>query len=219
MSRVEHADETGIEGSVIRMPRKTSDARLIEVLAALPFCTREEVGCLAGLDDNIVRNGLERLFRAGKADRVGHIRLRRRRVWRYFLTGTGVLELARQRSIDVAVVLADMPVSREWGRILAQRLDIVEVAYRLAILAGSSGEPVRWQWRAARLDGRTPCHRTESLHSGKSRGPVGASKDGTVPDGLDGGGFEERARPGGIADRAVGDGYGLDAALVRGKCR
>ena len=130
-----------------RMISKSLDVRLIEVLAVSPFCTREEVGCLGGLDDNIVRNGLERLFRAGKADRVGHIRLRRRRVWRYFLTGTGVLELARQQGIDVDAVLADMPVSREWGRILAQRLDIVEVAYRLAMLAGSSGEPMRWQWR------------------------------------------------------------------------
>ena len=72
---------------------------------------------------------------------------------RYHLTGSGLLPLAEINGYALDGLLRSSPVSRQWQRILLERLDALGVVYRLAAAIANAAFPVSFRWyRAAPLD-------------------------------------------------------------------
>ena len=116
-------------------------------LCAAPLTTVSELARFNRAPATTLRGRLERLAKLGLADSVSHrlgtLGLKPQR--RYFPTANGIRAAAAlEPGIDR--LLSDQPVSRQWFRLLTERLDAVAVLYHLAALiadADSEGEPVR----------------------------------------------------------------------------
>ncbi len=126
--------------------RRGQEDALLQICAA-PLTTVSELARFNREPPTTLRGRLERLTELGLADSVSHSlsTLGPKPQRRYFPTKEGIhaaaaLEWGTER------FLADRPVSRQWFRLLTERLDAVAVLYHVAALiadADPEGDPVR----------------------------------------------------------------------------
>ncbi len=127
-----------------RLSRSQEDALML--LCEAPLATVKELARFGRVPGSTLRDRLDRLAARGLADSVSH-RLPDLAPpqLRYFPTEAGIVA-AGQAKRGTERLLATYPVSRQWFRILTERLDAVAVVYHVAVLiadADRSGQPVR----------------------------------------------------------------------------
>ncbi len=128
-----------------RLTESQEDA--LRLLCAAPVATVMEVARLGRVPQSTLRDQLNRLTALGLVDSVSHRQpgLGPRPQLRYFPTQGGIVA-AGQAEHGIERFLIEYPVSRQWFRILTERLDAVAVVYHVAALiadADRSGQPVR----------------------------------------------------------------------------
>ena len=116
-------------------------------LCAAPLATVSELARFNRVPATTLRGRLERLAELGLVDSVYHHlgALGPKPQRRYFPTKKGIRAAAALEG-GTQTFLADQPVSRQWFRLLTERLDAVAVLYRVAALiadADPEGDPVR----------------------------------------------------------------------------
>ncbi|MDE2891767.1 MAG: replication-relaxation family protein, partial [Chloroflexota bacterium] len=125
----------GATGANRPRPRLTgADKQTIELLCHTPLATVDEMAALIRLPANTLRERLARLARRGLADSRPH-RLQLlgpRPQRRFFPTREGIVALASGERAGIERLLRLYPVSRQWFRVLAERLDAVAALYRVA---------------------------------------------------------------------------------------
>ena len=117
------------------------------LLCATPLATVEELSRFGRIPASTLRDRLKRLARMGMADSVSHSLtvLGPHPHLRYFPTEKGI-DAGAMVEYGTETFLREYPVSRQWYRLLADRLDAVAMLYRAAALvadADSQGKPVR----------------------------------------------------------------------------
>ena len=116
-------------------PRLTgADKQTIEALCHTPLATVDEMAAFIRLPANTLRERLARLARKGLADSRPH-RLQllgARPQRRFFPTREGIVGLAGGGRAGIERLMRLYPVSRQWFRVLAERLDAVAALYRVA---------------------------------------------------------------------------------------
>ena len=117
------------------------------LLCATPLTTVDELSRFGRIPASTLRDRLKKLVKMGMADSVSHSLgiLGPHAHRRYFPTEKGIDAGARVEW-GTKTFLREYPVSRQWFRLLAERLDGVAALYRAAALvadAGSQGQPVR----------------------------------------------------------------------------
>ncbi|MCY3880648.1 MAG: replication-relaxation family protein [Chloroflexi bacterium] len=125
-------------------------ARLAETLldlCATPLATVSELASFTREPVSSLRDRLDRLRRRGLTDRRPHrlAALGERPQWRWFPTADGIAA-AEKASDGDGDLLRTAPVSRQWFRLLAERLDSVAIIYRVAeriAEADPEGGPLR----------------------------------------------------------------------------
>ena len=129
------------------------EEELLAVLAEMPFLDRLELAAVTGWSRGAVYQGVGRLERDGCVLSVPHATAVVARTRRYRLTAHGVRRLAGDGGDAVDGLLRDLPVCRQWVRILLQRLDGLAAIYRLAAAIANAAHPIAFRWyRAAPLD-------------------------------------------------------------------
>ena len=116
-------------------------------LCAAPLTTVSELARFNRMPPTTLRGRLDRLVELGLADSVSHHlgALGPKPQRRYFPTKKGI-HAAAALEPGIKSSLADQPVSRQWFRLLAERLDAVVALYHIAALiadADPEGDPVR----------------------------------------------------------------------------
>ena len=119
----------------------------LRLLCAAPLATVRELARFGRVPESTLRERVDRLAAKGLADSASHRldSLGPRPQRRHFPTEQGIAAAA-QAEHGVQRFLTEYPVSRQWFRILTERLDAVAVVYRVAALladADRSGQPVR----------------------------------------------------------------------------
>ena len=129
-------------------PRLTgADKQTIEALCHTPLSTVDEMAAFIRLPANTLRERLARLAGKRLADSRPH-RLQllgARPQRRFFPTREGVVGLAGGSRAGIERLMRLYPVSRQWCRVLAERLDAVAALYRVASIIAtldSSEAPV-----------------------------------------------------------------------------
>lgn len=127
------------------LPAGLEDTLLL--LCATPLATVRELSCCGRIPASTLRDRLATLAQRGLVGSVPHRLglLGPHPQRRYFPTPAG-LTAASAATADPAAFLHAYPVSRQWFRLLAARLDAVAVLYHVAALvaaADPSGQPVR----------------------------------------------------------------------------
>ena len=127
------------------LPEPLEDA--LRLLCAAPLTTVEELSALGRIPASTLRRRLAKLAGQGLTDSVSHhlgsLGPNPRR--RYFPTQKGIAAGANLEH-GVARFLSEYPVSREWFRLLTDRLDAVAVLYHLAAMVARADpemQPVR----------------------------------------------------------------------------
>ena len=121
------------------------DALLL--LCAEPLTTVKELARFSRIPASTLRDRLDKLANLDMADSVAHSlgSLGPRPQRRYFPTEQGIRAGARAEN-GTQRFLSEYPVSRQWFRLLTERLDAVAVLYHVAALIADTdpwGEPVR----------------------------------------------------------------------------
>ena len=116
-------------------------------LCATPLATANELSSFGRTPNSTLRDRLARLTERGLVDSVQHRLsiLGPHPSHRYFPTKEGIVAAGAAAS-GLECLLEAHPVSRQWLRLLAERLDAVAVLYHIAaMVAGAdlSGDPVR----------------------------------------------------------------------------
>ncbi len=159
------------------------ESELLGALAAMPFLDRLELAAVTGWSSGAVYRGVGKLESDGYAASISHATGLLASTGRYHLTGDGLRRLAEVNGTTVGHLLRSRPVSRQWQRILLDRLDALAAIYRLAATVANAAHPVQFRWyRAAPLDAAI------TLPGGRTLGilRVGAAADRT--------GFAKRVR-------------------------
>ena len=117
------------------------------LLCATPLATVEELSRFGRVPASTLRDRLKKLERMGMADSVSHSLsiLGPHPHLRYFPTEKGI-DAGAMAEHGTETFLREYPVSRQWSRLLADRLDAVAMLYQAAALvadADSQGKPVR----------------------------------------------------------------------------
>ena len=129
------------------------EMELLAALAEMPFLDRLELAAVTGWSRGAVYRGVGRLERDGFVHSVPHATAVIARTRRYQLTAEGVRRLAGDGADAVDGLLRDRPVSRQWVRVLLERLDGLAAIYRLAAAIANAAHPISFRWyRAAPLD-------------------------------------------------------------------
>ena len=133
----------------VRSPYPLSQALedTLLLLCAAPLATVDELSRFGRIPASTLRDRLKKLAKMGMADSVSHSLgiLGPHPHLRHFPTEKGIDAGARVEW-GTETFLREYPVSRQWFRLLADRLDAVAMLYRAAALvaaADSRGEPVR----------------------------------------------------------------------------
>ncbi len=159
------------------------ESELLGALAEMPFLDRLELAAVTGWFRGAVYRGVGKLESDGYAASISHATGLLASTRRYHLTGDGLRRLAEVNGAALDDLLRSRPVSRQWQRILVDRLDALAVIYRLAATVANAAHPVRFRWyRAAPLDAAM------TLPGGRTLGVLrqGAAADRT--------GFAKRVR-------------------------
>ena len=130
----------------LRHLRKGLEEALL-LLCATPLATVEELSRFGRVPASTLRDRLKKLTERGLVDSVPHHLsvLGTRPQRRYFPTEMGVTA-AGAATKGEAHMLGAYPVSKQWFRLLAERLDAVAVLHRVAAMAAdadSHDDPVR----------------------------------------------------------------------------
>ena len=117
------------------------------LLCATPLATVDELSRFGRIPGSTLRDRLRKLAKMGMADSVSHSLtiLGPHPHLRYFPTEKGV-DAGAMVEWGTKTFLREYPVSKQWFRLLADRLDAVAALYRAAALvadADSQGQPVR----------------------------------------------------------------------------
>ena len=128
-----------------RLTESQEDALLL--LCAAPLATVKELARFGRVPESTLRDQLNRLAAKGLVDSVSHRLpdLGPRPQLRFFPTEAGIVATGKAEH-GTERFLSEYPVSRQWFRILAERLNAVAVVYHVAALiadADPSGQPVR----------------------------------------------------------------------------
>ncbi len=120
---------------------------MLRLLCATPLATVDELSRFGRVPASTLRDRLARLAKMGMADSVSHHLsiLGPHPQRRHFPTEKGI-EAGAMVEHGTETFLREYPVSRQWFRLLADRLDAAAVLYRAAALvadADSQGKPVR----------------------------------------------------------------------------
>ena len=126
--------------------RRGQEDALLQLCAA-PLTTVSELARFNRAPATTLRGRLERLAELGLVDSVSHSlgALGPKPQRRYFPTGKGI-HTAAALEWGTKTFLEDHPVSRQWFRLLTERLDAVAVLYHVAAMiadADPEDEPVR----------------------------------------------------------------------------
>ena len=127
------------------LSRALEDTLLL--LCAMPMATVDELSRFGRIPASTLRDRLKKLAKMGMADSVSHSLgvLGPHPHLRYFPTQKGI-DAGAMVEYGTETFLREYPVSRQWYRLLADRLDAVATLYRVAALvadADSQGNPVR----------------------------------------------------------------------------
>ena len=117
------------------------------LLCAAPLATVDELSRFGRIPVSTLRDRLKKLVQMGMADSVSHSLtiLGPHPHLRYFPTEKGI-HAGAMAEWGTKTFLREYPVSKQWFRLLAVRLDAVAALYRAAALvadADSQGKPVR----------------------------------------------------------------------------
>ena len=131
----------------------TWESEMLAALAEMPFLDRLELAAVTGWSRGAVYRGIGKLESGGYVASVPHATGLLASTGRYHLTGGGLRRLAEVTGDTHDGLLRSRPVSRQWQRILLERLDALGVIYRLAATVANAASPIRFRWyRAAPLD-------------------------------------------------------------------
>ena len=133
----------------VRAPHPLSQALedTLLLLCATPLATVDELSRFGRVPASTLRDRLKKLAKMGMADSVSHSLgvLGPHPHLRYFPTEKGI-DAGAMVEWGTKTFLREYPVSKQWFRLLADRLDAVAALYRVAALvadADSLGQPVR----------------------------------------------------------------------------
>ena len=129
-----------LASSSTRLQLTSADAETLEVLCHTPLTTVNELAAFIRLPVNTLRERLARLTKKGCIQSLPH-RLRllgARPQRRFYPTREGISALA-DGDAGVERLMRLYPVSRQWFRILAERLDSVALLYRVAAMIAGLG--------------------------------------------------------------------------------
>ena len=120
---------------------------VLRLLCAAPLATVDELSAFGGIPATTLRRRLAKLAQRGLVNSVSHYlgSLGPNPKLRHFPTERGI-EAAARVEHGTEVFLSEYPVSREWFRLLTERLDAVAVLYHVAaVIARTDPErqPVR----------------------------------------------------------------------------
>ncbi len=149
---------TAVEGVLARRPapkppvltphlRRQALEDTLLLLCATPLATVDELSRFGRIPASTLRDRLKKLARMGMADSVSHSLtfLGPHPHLRYFPTEKGI-DAGAMVEHGTETFLREYPVSRQWFKLLADRLDAVAMLYRAAAMvadADSQGKPVR----------------------------------------------------------------------------
>ena len=133
----------------VRAPHPLSQALedTLLLLCATPLATVDELSRFGRIPASTLRDRLKKLVKMGMADSVSHSLgvLGPHPHLRHFPTEKGI-DAGAMVEWGPKTFLREYPVSKQWFRLLADRLDAVAALYRAAALvtdADSQGQPVR----------------------------------------------------------------------------
>ena len=117
------------------------------MLCATPLATVDELSRFGRIPASTLRERLKKLVSMGMADSVSHSLgiLGPHPHLRYFPTERGI-DAGEMVEWGTKTFLREYPVSRQWFRLLAERLDAAATLYRATTLvadANSQGQPMR----------------------------------------------------------------------------
>ena len=121
------------EPALRSLPERLEDALLL--LCAAPFAAVEELSRFGRVPASTLRDRLGKLTKRGLVDSTPHqlSALGSRPQRRYFPTERGIVAGGRIEH-GTEYFLSEYPVSRQWFRLLAERLDAVAVLHRVAAM-------------------------------------------------------------------------------------
>ncbi len=127
------------------------------LLCAAPLATVDELSRFGRIPASTLRDRLKKLVKMGMVDSVSHrlTILGPHPHLRYFPTEKGI-HAGAMVEWGAETFLREYPVSRQWFRLLAERLDSVAALYRAAALAGCGKTLLSTQGRKLSDDKRRP---------------------------------------------------------------
>ena len=140
-------DLMGLRPDPALRPLRESLEEALLLLCAAPLTTVDELSRLSRVPASTLRDRLEKLAKRGLADSVSHHLsvLGPRPQRRYFPTEKGVIA-GGVATKGRAHMLRSYPVSKQWFRLLAERMDAIAVLYRVAAMVADAdphNDPVR----------------------------------------------------------------------------
>ena len=140
-------DLMGLRQDPALRPLREGLEEALLLLCAAPLTTVDELSRLGRVPASTLRERLEKLVKRGLVDSVPHHLsiLGARPQRRYFPTEKGIIA-GGAATKGQAHMLWAYPVSKQWFRLLAERLDAVAVLYRVAAMvadADTHSDPVR----------------------------------------------------------------------------
>ena len=136
------------------MPSANSTHEILYALAQMPLMDSNELAAVADIPERTARDGLRRTHRQHFVDIIRHTRYDGVRVRRWYVTLSGMEELARLRLMGESPsdLIAEFPMLSARGRrFLLRRLDAVTVLYRVALevaahIGSGAGRAFTWRW-------------------------------------------------------------------------
>ena len=117
------------------------------LLCAAPMATVDELSRFGRIPISTLRDRLKKLVKMGMADSVSHsLRILGPHPHRRYFPTEKAIDAGAMVEWGPKTFLREYPVSRQWFRLLAERLDAVAMLYQAAALvadADSQGKPVR----------------------------------------------------------------------------
>ena len=140
-------DLMGLRQDPALRPLREGLEEALLLLCAAPLTTVDELSRLGRVPASTLRERLEKLVKRGLVDSVPHHLsiLGARPQRQYFPTEKGIIA-GGAATKGQAHMLWAYPVSKQWFRLLAERLDAVAVLYRVAVMvadADTHSDPVR----------------------------------------------------------------------------
>ena len=126
---------------------------LLRLLAEMPFLDWLELVGVSAESRSAVYQAVERLKHEGLVAAIPHAGELTPPARRHCLTAEGVRRLAEIEGITLNELLRSRPVSRQWRRVLLDRLDALASLYRLVSAAAGNARPISLRlFRSGPLD-------------------------------------------------------------------